>query len=144
MSPCAAALRTCADVVHADRTTPVAFADVTHLATTVTATATRASVIDLVHALHPTPAVAGTPVDGALELIARLESTARNRYAGPFGWVDARGDGAFVVALRGAEISGAHALLHAGAGIVAGSDPEAEWAETQAKFRPMLTALIAP
>ena len=139
-----AALRTCADVVHADRPAPVVFADVTHLATTVTATATRATVIDLVTALHPTPAVAGTPRDVALDLIARLESTARSRYAGPFGWVDARGDGAFVVALRGAEITGAHALLHAGAGIVAGSDPDAEWAETQAKFRPMLTALVAP
>ena len=139
-----AALRTCADVVHADHPAPVEFADVTHLATTVTATATRATVVDLVQALHPTPAVAGTPRDDALELIAQLESTPRNRYAGPFGWVDARGDGAFVVALRGADISGAHALLHAGAGIVAGSDPDAEWAETQAKFRPMLTALVAP
>jgi menaquinone-specific isochorismate synthase len=139
-----AALQTCAEVVHADRPAPAAFADITHLATTVTATATSSTVIDLVHALHPTPAVAGTPVDIALDLIARLESIPRNRYAGPCGWVDARGDGAFVVALRGADISGAHALLHAGAGIVAGSDSEAEWAETQAKLRPMLTALVAP
>jgi menaquinone-specific isochorismate synthase len=137
------ALRTCAHDVHAGATAPVAFADVSHLATEVCAT-TNATAVELVHALHPTPAVAGTPRDHAMALIAELEPTPRERYAGPFGWVDAAGDGAFVVALRGAEIDGAHAVLHAGAGIVTGSDPDAEWAETQAKFRPMLTALVAP
>ncbi|MBM3661126.1 MAG: isochorismate synthase, partial [Actinobacteria bacterium] len=63
---------------------------------------------------------------------------------GPVGWVDARGDGAFAVALRGAELDGTRALLRAGAGIVAGSDPESEWAETVLKFEPMLRALVVP
>ncbi len=74
----------------------------------------------------------------------RLEPTGRGRYAGPCGWVDAKGDGEFVVALRGADIDGTRAVLHAGAGIVAGSDPEAEWIETQAKLEPMLRVLIRP
>jgi menaquinone-specific isochorismate synthase len=92
--------------------------------------------------LHPTPAVAGTPRAAALKAIRRLEPAPRGRYAGPCGWVDARGDGEFVVALRGAQIDGPRAQLHAGAGIVAGSDPASEWAETQAKLEPMLRALV--
>jgi menaquinone-specific isochorismate synthase len=69
---------------------------------------------------------------------------ARERYAGPCGWVDARGDGEFVVALRGGVIEGNRARIHAGAGIVSGSDPGAEWAETQQKLMPMLQALVRP
>ena len=99
------------------------------------------SAVDLALALHPTPAVAGTPRDAALAAIHRLEPTPRDLYAGPCGWVDARGDGEFVVALRGAQIDG-RARLHAGAGIVAGSNATAEWAETRAKLEPMLRALI--
>ena len=102
------------------------------------------SALDLARLLHPSPAVGGTPTDAALDAIARLEPFDRGPYAGPVGWVDARGDGAFAVALRGAEIDGPHALLRAGAGIVAGSDPDAEWAETVAKFEPMLRALVVP
>ena len=86
----------------------------------------------------------GTPRDEALALIARLEPFDRGPYAGPVGWVDARGDGAFAVALRGAELRGDTAVLRAGAGIVAGSDPDAEWAETAAKLEPMLRALVVP
>jgi len=134
----------CTDV-QADGPTPVELADLTHLGTTITARAgDDVSVLDLVHALHPTPAVAGTPRPVALETIAELETIARGRYAGPCGWIDAPGNGEFVVALRGADISGASALLHAGAGIVAGSDPAAEWCETQQKFEPMLRALVRP
>jgi menaquinone-specific isochorismate synthase len=123
---------------------PVALADVTHLATTITArlSASDVSAVDLALALHPTPAVAGTPRSAALAAIRRLERTPRGRYAGPCGWVDARGDGEFVVALRGAQIEGPRARLHAGAGIVAGSHAPSEWAETQAKLEPMLRALI--
>jgi menaquinone-specific isochorismate synthase len=94
--------------------------------------------------LHPTPAVGGTPRATALDAITRLEDGARGRYAGPVGWVDARGDGEWAVALRGAAIDGAHALLYAGAGIVAGSDPDAEWRETEAKLEPMVRALVRP
>jgi menaquinone-specific isochorismate synthase len=137
------ALHGCAHDVHAGSTEPVAFADLSHLATEVCAT-TSATALDLVRALHPTPAVAGTPRHRALAVIEELEPRPRGRYAGPFGWIDANGDGAFVVALRGAALDGARAVLHAGAGIVAGSDPDAEWAETQAKLRPMLAALVAP
>ena len=94
--------------------------------------------------LHPTPAVGGTPRAAALDLIARLERRDRGRYAGPVGWVDAAGDGEWAVALRGGEIHGRTAVLRAGAGIVAGSDPDAEWAETEAKLEPMLRALVRP
>lgn len=99
------------------------------------------TVVDAMLALHPTPAVGGTPVGAALDLIASLEPGGRGRYAGPVGWVDARGDGEFAVAIRSAEISGPRARLFAGAGIVAGSDADAEWDETEAKLEPMRGAL---
>jgi isochorismate synthase len=92
-------------------------------------------------ALHPTPAVCGTPRAAAADLIARLEGFDRRFYAGLVGWVDARGDGEWALTLRCAEISGSTARLHAGAGIVAGSDPAAEDLETEAKFGVLLRAL---
>lgn len=98
----------------------------------------------LARLLHPTPAVGGTPRQAALDSIRELEGFDRGRYAGPVGWVDARGDGEWAIALRGAELDGARARLVAGAGIVAGSDPAEEWAETQAKLEPMLRALVRP
>jgi menaquinone-specific isochorismate synthase len=79
-----------------------------------------------------------------LPLIERLEGFQRGRYAGPVGWVDGRGDGTWGVALRGAEIDGNRARLVSGAGIVAGSDPEAEWRETEVKLEPMLRVLVRP
>jgi menaquinone-specific isochorismate synthase len=140
-----AALQSRCGPVQVDGPSARVFANVSHLATTVTARAAAGvDVIDLVHALHPTPAVAGTPTAAALDAINAIEPVARGRYAGPCGWVDARGDGAFVVALRGGEIDGSHATLYAGAGIVAGSQPDAEWAETQQKLTPMLQALVRP
>jgi len=102
------------------------------------------SALDLARLLHPTPAVGGTPTARAVELVRELEGFDRGRYAGPVGWVDAAGNGEWAIALRGAEIDGARARLVAGAGIVAGSDPDAEWAETQAKLEPMLRALVRP
>ena len=86
----------------------------------------------------------GAPPAAALAAIARLERFERATYGGPVGWVDARGDGEFAVAIRGATLEGNRARLLAGAGIVAGSDPDAEWAETQAKLEPMLRALVRP
>jgi menaquinone-specific isochorismate synthase len=132
--------------VRVDGPAPIGLADLTHLATTVTAACNdnATSVIDLVRALHPTPAVAGTPRAAALDKIAALETQPRGTYAGPCGWVDAHGDGAFVVALRCASIDGTQAIAHAGAGIVAGSNPEAEWSETQQKLEPILRALVRP
>lgn len=91
--------------------------------------------------LHPTPAVGGSPRCEALEAIRALEPRDRGFYAGAVGWSDVRGDGEWHVALRCAEICGARLRLQAGAGIVAGSDPEAEVAETRAKFQAMLRAI---
>ncbi|MBS7586154.1 isochorismate synthase [Ancylobacter defluvii] len=102
---------------------------------------TTLSSLELAALLHPTPAVCGTPRDAAAELIAELEGHDRGFYAGAVGWCDAAGDGDWHVALRCAEISGGEAWLHAGAGIVPGSDPVAEGEETAAKFAAMLRAL---
>jgi menaquinone-specific isochorismate synthase len=103
-----------------------------------------ASVLELVAALHPTPAVGGRPQATALAVIAETERADRGRYAGPVGWVDAEGNGAFAVGIRSAEIDGATARLFAGVGVVADSDPEAELAETRAKFGAMLGAILRP
>jgi isochorismate synthase len=97
--------------------------------------------LDLVAALHPTPAVAGEPREAALETIAESEPFDRDRYAGPVGWVDAEGDGEWAIALRCAELRGDRAILYAGAGIVADSDPARELDETERKFRAFLDAL---
>lgn len=120
------------------------FGHVAHLATRVHGRlrAPTRSALELAQLLHPTPAVGGTPRDAALDAIRTLEGFDRGRYAGPVGWVDARGNGEWAIALRGAEVDGCTARLVAGAGIVEGSDPDSEWAETQAKLEPMLRALI--
>jgi menaquinone-specific isochorismate synthase len=121
--------------------------NVFHLATDVEGELSGgASALDLVAALHPTAAVAGTPTDAALRVIRRLEPFDRGRYAGPVGWVDANGDGEWAIALRCAQFElgaseGIPLRAHAGAGIVAGSDPEAELLETRVKFRPIVDAL---
>jgi len=114
-----------------------------HLGTRVRGTLTSIdrSALGLAAAVHPTAAVGGTPTDAAVELIRELESMDRERYAGPVGWVDADGNGEWGIALRCAQLDGTRARLVAGCGIVAGSDPAAELAETITKFRPMRTAL---
>lgn len=105
-----------------------------------------ASVVELVRALQPTPAVGGHPREAAIELITSVEGFDRGRYAGAVGWVDGRGDGTWAVALRCAELSDDRrsARLVAGGGIVADSDPLSELAETQAKFQAMLSAIVRP
>ncbi|HSP28659.1 MAG TPA: isochorismate synthase [Ilumatobacteraceae bacterium] len=104
------------------------------------------SVIELVRALSPTPALGGHPRDEAIELIQRVEGFERGRYGGAVGWVDADGNGTWAVAIRCAELSDDRrsARLVAGGGIVADSDPHAELAETQAKFQAMLSAIVRP
>jgi isochorismate synthase len=116
---------------------------VAHLATRVTARLTEPlpSALELAGLLHPTPAVGGVPRDLALAVLAELEPFARGPYAGPVGWVDAAGEGEWAIAIRCATLTGAGARLVAGAGIVAGSDPEAEWAETEWKLAAVLGAL---
>lgn len=95
-------------------------------------------VLELVSALHPTPAVGGLPRQAALEAIERLEAVDRGWYAAPLGWVDPAGNGTFAVGIRSARVSGEEARLFAGAGIVAESDPAAEWEELTWKYRPIL------
>ncbi|MET0662137.1 MAG: isochorismate synthase [Ilumatobacteraceae bacterium] len=104
------------------------------------------SVIELVRALSPTPALGGAPRDEAVALIERVEGFDRGRYGGAVGWVDARGNGTWAVAIRCAELSDDRrsARLVAGGGIVADSDPLSELAETQAKFQAMLSAIVRP
>lgn len=115
---------------------------VMHLRTPFEGTLSRAvPVLELVARLHPTPAVGGTPAAEALDWIALEEDVGRGWYAAPIGWLDADGDGDFMVALRSALLTGDRALLYAGAGIVRDSDPAAELAETDVKLRTMLDAL---
>jgi menaquinone-specific isochorismate synthase len=132
-----------ADRVEVAATRVVRLPTVAHLGTEVTASLgdPPPSALDLVAALHPTPAVGGTPAQTAQDLLARLEPAPRGRYAGPVGWMDGRGDGEWAVALRCAELDGRRARLFAGAGIVAGSDPDAEWDETTSKLRAVLDVL---
>ncbi|PID52978.1 MAG: isochorismate synthase, partial [Micrococcales bacterium] len=102
------------------------------------------SVLDLARALHPSAAVCGTPTRTAAGVIAELEGMDRDRYAGPVGWVDAAGDGELGIALRCARVNPEdprRLRLFAGCGIVAGSDPAKELAESQAKLVPMQHAL---
>ncbi len=124
--------------------------NVMHLATDVTGVLAPAapgqdpSVLHLAAALHPTAAVCGTPTRAAAALIAELEGVDRDRYAGPVGWVDARGDGEMGLALRCARVDAAdprRVRLFAGCGVVAGSDPAAELAESEAKLVPVRDAL---
>lgn len=99
------------------------------------------SALRLAAALHPTPAVCGTPTGIARELVSELEPFERDYYAGAVGWVDAAGDGEWAVAIRCAEVSGRSMRLYAGGGIVAASEPQSELAETSAKFATLLRAM---
>ena len=123
-------------------------ANVMHLATDVTGVVSDSmavtNALSLVDALHPTAAVCGTPREKAKKLINEYEVMKRGRYSGPVGWIDARGDGEWGIALRCAEIDAKDARkvrLFAGCGIVAGSIPQDELAESQAKLVPMRDAL---
>lgn len=122
-----------------------ATATVWHLATAVRGRlrAPAPSALSLAAALHPTPAVCGTPTAAAAELIARLEPGSRGLYAGLVGWVDSRGDGEWAVSLRCALLTRAAVRIDAGAGIVAESQPELEVAETEVKLRTLIDALEA-
>ena len=124
----------------------VAAGPVQHLATMVEGRLSRPlpPVLDMVAALHPTPAVGGWPVAPALELQRRLEDVDRGRYAGPVGWTDAAGNGLFAVGIRGAQVDGRTARVFAGVGVVADSDPATELAETEAKAAAALGALVRP
>ena len=113
-----------------------------HLCTPVVGRGCREpSVLCLVERMHPTPALGGTPRERAMETIRALEPLERGWYAAPIGWVDAYGDGEWAVAIRSALLAGSQAFLFAGCGIVADSDPQSEYEETNVKMAPMLSAL---
>lgn len=118
------------------------FGPLVHLQTSLMARKLGAPhVLQLAEHLHPTPAVGGVPRQQALEFIRNHETFDRGRYASPIGWFDRNGDGEFSVALRSGLLFGDKLRLFAGAGIVDGSDPDAEWCETELKFRSFLEAL---
>lgn len=116
--------------------------DIQHLFTPIQGTAKKdADMFSFVKALHPTPALGGTPRKRAIELIRELEQMDRGYYAAPIGFVDANDNGEFAVGIRSALLRGGKALLYAGGGIVSESEPLAELEETNVKFRPMLRVL---
>ncbi|MFZ4108012.1 MAG: isochorismate synthase [Candidatus Planktophila sp.] len=120
-------------------------ANVMHLATDVTgALAEKLAHVDaftILEQLHPSAAVCGTPRNKAMELINEIEGMSRGRYAGPVGWIDAAGDGELGIALRCGQINANSIRIFAGCGIVAGSSPDIELAESEAKLVPMRSAL---
>ena len=131
----------CVDVVPPTGPELLATDTVWHLASPITARledpATGPSALRLAQMLHPTPAVGGVPAAAAAEAIADLEGDLRDYFAGCVGWVDGSGDGVFAITIRAAVIDGARMRLFAGAGIVAGSDPDSEVRETGAKLETM-------
>ena len=118
-------------------------ARIQHLETEIRARVNGRGVLDVLEALHPTPAVCGLPRDAALEFLRGEESFDRGWYSGPVGFFDEDGNGVFAPALRTAVGHGRTWRLFAGAGIVSGSTPDLEWAETGIKFEPVLRALEA-
>ena len=126
----------------------VTVANVQHLGTAIEGALSepKPSVMSLVRLLCPTPALGGSPSKAAIDFITAHEHSDRGNYGGAVGWLDARGNGTFAVSIRCAEFSAdrTSARLYAGGGIVAESEPEAELAETQAKFQAMLSAIVRP
>jgi menaquinone-specific isochorismate synthase len=122
----------------------VGVANLQHLATLVEGRLSQPapSVVELMEALHPTPAVNGWPRAEAQAWIAEHEGFDRGRYAGTVGWVDRAGNGTFAVSIRCADVDGANARVVAGNGIVADSDPDTELAETQVKLQALLATLL--
>jgi len=120
-------------------------ANVMHLATDVTGALIESKksvdAFTILEKLHPSAAVCGTPTNIASQVIKRIEGMSRGRYAGPVGWLDARGDGELGIALRCGQIKENEIQIYAGCGIVAGSNPEKELSESNAKFAPMRSAL---
>ena len=120
-------------------------ANVMHLATDVTGalieTKQRVDAFSLLQSLHPSAAVCGTPRNIAFDIITEIEGMNRGRYAGPVGWIDASGDGELGIALRSGQITDREIRIFAGCGIVAGSNPEKELEESNAKMIAMRSAL---
>lgn len=134
----------CTAVEHPAVPTVVRMANIQHLKTPFEgALRPGATLLDIAASLHPTPAVGGSPRREALEAIDRLEGMDRGWYAGPIGWMDFAGEGEFAVGLRSGLLSPGSARIYAGAGIVAGSNPDNEYAETETKLRPLRESLAS-
>jgi isochorismate synthase len=137
----------CSDLTIPSHPDLVHLHNITHLGTSLVGTlalrpdGTVPTALELVAELHPTPAVGGVPRDRALALIARLEPYARGYYAGPVGYVDAGGDGRWMLGLRAISVAGSGARLSAGVGVVEGSRPQTELAETTLKLTAAFDAL---
>jgi menaquinone-specific isochorismate synthase len=144
----AGALADVCDSLHVPETPSIVpLRNVSHLGTLMSGTLRGPRPLDAVSLaarLHPTPAVAGVPAKEALAYIAEAEPFDRDLYAGPVGWMDANGDGEWVVGIRSATVRGSRARLVAGNGIVGDSSPEAELAETQLKLQALLAAVVRP
>lgn len=138
----------CSSIEVPDRPSVLGLRNVSHLATHITGRLEPSphppSALELAARIHPTPAVGGSPTEGAVRYLQKVEGFDRGRYAGPVGWIDSRGDGCFALGIRCAEVAGATARIYAGNGIVAGSDPAEELAETQLKLQALLAALVRP
>jgi menaquinone-specific isochorismate synthase len=137
----------CSSLTVPDAPSIVPLRNVSHLGTLIQGRLAGGSppgALALAAALHPTAAVAGTPRDEALAWLTEYEQLERGPYAGPVGWVDGRGDGEWVVGIRSAVVQGPTARLFAGVGVVDGSDPAAELAETQFKLQALLAAIVRP
>ena len=133
----------CGELSVPESPTLLALESIQHLETRISGTlAGDPHLLEVAADLHPTPAVGGAPREAALEWIDANESLERGWYAGAVGYLDSSGGGDLAVALRSALLRGKGADLFAGAGIVAGSNPEAELAETRLKLRPLLTLLL--
>jgi isochorismate synthase len=135
----------CEDLTVPDEPSLVAFRAVAHLGTRIEGHLKGpTTVLELLELMHPTPAVGGTPRQIALATIAEGEPVPRGYWAGPVGWVDGHGNGEWMIGIRSALLhtDGRTITLHAGAGVVAGSDPEAEAAETDVKLSSVLESLV--
>jgi menaquinone-specific isochorismate synthase len=137
----------CEELTVPEQPSVLGLRNVSHLATHIAGRLSAPSpptALQLVSLVHPTPAVAGYPAPVAIEYLQKAEGFDRGCYAGPVGWVDGRGDGAWALGIRCAELSGSGARIYAGNGIVDGSDPAEELAETQLKLQALLAALVRP
>lgn len=128
----------------------VGLRNVSHLATSITGELASdesgglPGVLEVVADIHPTPAVGGTPTKAAVAHLQSVEGFDRGPYGGPVGWLDAGGDGDIALGIRSATLDGARASMYAGVGVVEGSDPADELAETQLKLQALLAALVRP
>lgn len=142
--------RHCAELHVPEAPSIVELRNVSHLGTAIrgrlrhTDASPPPSALALAAALHPTPAVGGSPHTAAMRFLTAHEGIERNRYAGPVGWVDTAGDGEWTVGIRSAQLDGQRATLYSGVGIVEGSDADAELAETQFKLQALLASLVRP